>query len=321
VIRSIDDLKPVWEIECSPQWLIPNLLVEGSVNLITSESGTGKTWLAYFLAGAVAHGSIILGEQAIQRPVLYLDGENPLYNVKQRLFDLGIAATPALKVWGGWCEPAPTGPQHRLIAEFARRQKPLLIWDSLVEFHTGDEQSSTDTRGFMKHFRALANYGATVLVLHHTGKSESSQDYRGSSDIKAAVDMAFTLRATTPTRGVIDGLVLEPFKCRLFPLGRRALRFVRGHGFVEGEAPPAEASGVNVLGAIKAIVRSNPGQNQSQIVELASRVAISKHATEEALRNPMFRWRRGPGNSKLYFLEEEPTSSAADTEEPVDVAA
>jgi hypothetical protein len=108
-------------------------------------------------------------------------------------------------VWGGWvCDPPP-GPDSAIIRDYVQQHRPLLIWDSLIDFHDGDEQSASETRAFMKHFRALANLGATVLILHHTGKTSTSQDYRGSSDIKAAVDMAYCLESEMTLAGGLRG--------------------------------------------------------------------------------------------------------------------
>jgi hypothetical protein len=202
-ITDIAQLPSIWRLEQNIEWLIDRLIPLGSVNLITSESGTGKTWVAYAIAGAVARGEDFAGRAVKQRPVLYLDGENPLGLVKQRLFDLGIPETNGLRVWGGWVGDAPHGPDSALLREFVRQHRPLLIWDSLIDFHDGDEQSASETRRFMKHFRALANLGATILILHHTGKTITSQDYRGSSDIKAAVDMAYVLEPESTLMGGI----------------------------------------------------------------------------------------------------------------------
>jgi RecA-family ATPase len=150
------------------------MIARGSVTLICAESGTGKTWVAYHIAGCVARGIAVLGHQVHPCEVLYLDGENPLYVVKQRLFDLGIPETPNLTVWGGWSLSPPVGPHHPLVIEFARRKRGLIIYDSLIEFHSGSEQSSTETRAFMRHFRTLANLGATIIVLGNSGKAETA---------------------------------------------------------------------------------------------------------------------------------------------------
>jgi hypothetical protein len=302
-ITSLDQLGSIWKTEAQMRWLVPDLLAERSVNLLSAESGTGKTWLAYFLAGRVAHGGKVLGKQAEQRKVLYLDGENPVYMVKQRLHDLGIPETPNLVVWGGWhLDPAP-GPDNLLIQEFARKEKPLLIWDSLVEFHTGDEQSSTETRRFMRKFRQLANIGATVLILHHMGKSDSSQEYRGSSDIKAVVDTAFKLKPVGKDQTRLDRLTLEPFKCRLAPLKPQGLKYIQGEGFVETEYVAPNDTKPDALEVVRAIVEANPGLNQADIVERAKEEGIAKHKVEDGLKNTeVFTCTKGQGNARLYTL-------------------
>ena len=230
-ITAISQLPSIWSLKQNIEWLIDGIIPLGSITLLSGESGGGKTWLAYAIAGAVARGESFASLKVQQRPVLYLDGENPLCVAKQRLFDLGIPETHDLRVWGGWvCDPPP-GPHDPIIMEYTRRYRPLLIWDSLVQFHDGDEQSATETRAFMTHFRALANAGATVLILHHTGKTATSQDYRGSSDIKAAVDTAYCVEPEFKLDGCIHRLTMRNFKSRFAPghhLARTGVRAEEG---------------------------------------------------------------------------------------------
>lgn len=42
-ITSITQLPSIWHLEATVEWLIDGFIPLGSVNLITSESGTGKT--------------------------------------------------------------------------------------------------------------------------------------------------------------------------------------------------------------------------------------------------------------------------------------
>lgn len=304
-IASIDQIGSIWHWESQLTWLVPDLLAEGSVNLISSASGTGKTWFAYFLAGAVAHGSAVFDKPVKQRKVVYVDGENPAFVVKQRLYDLGIPETPNLKVWGGWEAEPPPGPGQIIIEEYAKQEKPLLIWDSLVEFHTGEEQSSTATRQFMREFRHLANLGATVVILHHTGKSEGSQEYRGSSDIEAAVDMAFKLESLSKGKSTLDELTLRPFKCRLVPVPTRLLKYIQGTGF-ESEiiVNPVAHTESDPVEVVRKIVAAKPGLNQGMIVKLAKEKAkIGKHTVEDILkREDVFRIEKGMRNENLYYL-------------------
>ena len=89
-----------------------------------------------------------------------------------------------------------------MVIEFVKQYQPLLIYDSqLIEFNPGSEQSSTETRAFMRHFRALANLGATIVILHHTGKAETSKPYRGSyRTSKRRSTRRTCLSATQPIR-------------------------------------------------------------------------------------------------------------------------
>jgi len=302
-ITDIAQLPSIWTMEAKVEWLIDGIIPVGSVNLITSESGTGKTWLAYAIAGAVARGESFAGQKVQQRPVLYLDGENPLCIAKQRLSDLGIPETPNLSVWGGWVDEAPHGPNSTLLRDYARQHKPLLIWDSLVQFHDGDEQSASETRKFMDHFRQLANLGATVIILHHTGKTSTSQDYRGSSDIKAAVDMAYHLEPELSVNEGIHLLTLRNFKGRFAPGKSFGLEFVKGKGFIACEMPDTKTA-VDPMQIIIEIVRDRPGSNQSQIVKMAQAAGIGKHHAEECLKAPAFHRERGTRNETLYSLAE-----------------
>jgi RecA-family ATPase len=234
--------------------------------------------------------------------VLYLDGENPLRVAKQRLSDLGIPETNGLRVWGGWvCDPPP-GPDSAIVRDFVQEHKPLLIWDSLIDFHDGDEQSASETRAFMKHFRVLVNLGATVFVLHHTGKTLTSQDYRGSSDIKAAVDMAYCVEPEFKD-GCIQRLTLRNFKGRFAPGRHVGLEFVPKKGFVACKVPD-QPSARDAMQTVAEIVAAHPGSNQSQIVALAQQAAISKHQVEECLKGGRFNRERGNRNEWLYTVAE-----------------
>ena len=122
-----------------------------------------------------------------------------------------------------------------------------MIWDSLVEFHTGDEQSATATRQFMRQFRHLANLGASVLVLHHMGKADYEKEYRGSSDIKAVVDMAYKLVPGSSITTGLDKLTLSSFKSRFAEPLKLGMQFKRGQGFMRYDVPEELADVIDPL--------------------------------------------------------------------------
>ena len=130
-----------------------------------------------------------------------------------------------------------------------------------MEFARCDEQSSTEMREFMKLFRRLAHRGATVIVLHHTGKSKTSKDYRGSTDIKASVDMAYVVPHAR--QGKLHRLEMNPFKSRIAPGEKFAMEFREGHGFHAIEAPKQgfDKPKVDAEEIVRTIVRENPRFN------------------------------------------------------------
>lgn len=300
-LNMLPELPSVWETEATVEWVVDRMIPVGSVNLVSAESGTGKTWVAYALAGAVSQGQQFLGLPVKQMPVLYIDGENPLALVKDRLHHLAIPKTPDLYIWGGWAKDAPPRPSELVVKEFAQETGGLIIWDSLIEFHSGEESSATETRKYMKEYRALANAGATIILLHHTGKSSSAKKYRGSSDIKAAVDTAYLLSKSSAIGGSdkLRRLKMTNFKSR-FAEGRDfALEFASGEGFRTDEQTKSE-SATDTAGLLGLL--SEDPINGTEFKRRAMAKGYSREVSERFLRE----WpHRKPGSKpreKLYFL-------------------
>ncbi len=296
-ITAVDQLPSVWDLDAQVEWLIEGMFPLRSVNLLTAESGTGKTWVSYGLAGAVAHGSDFIGLKTLRLPVLYLDGENPLAIAKRNLEELGIGRTADLRIWGGWNESPPPGPDSPIVKSFAMEHHGLMIWDSLVEFHTGDEQSSTETREFMKHFRRLAHLGATVVILHHTGKSGTSKQYRGSTDIKAAVDTAYFLDGH-PKENRLHRLELQNFKSRFAPGTDFGMEFVSKKGFLQSGLSKRKPDENQIL---TEILTDHPGSNASEVVAFA-KGRVGKNKVNALLAEGSWKRKDGKGNSTLYYV-------------------
>lgn len=306
-ITDIAQLPSIWTLNANVEWLIHGIIPLGSINLLTAESGTGKTWVAQGMAGAVAHGGAFIGRKAQHRPILYLDGENPLAIVKRNLSELGIEPTDRLKIWGGWNSEQPPGPDDERIVRFAQAECGLIILDSLVEFNAGDEQSSTETRVFMKKLRRLANLGATVLILHNAGKTKTSRQYRGSSDIKAAVDTAYFVEGE-PRDGKIHRLTLENFKSRFAPGQDFAMEFQSGRGFIP-LGTPKKLNPPSAEAVVETIIRQNPGLNGTEIKKLAKKYRIGKHKVDECLDRGPYERLAGKGNSTLYTIMEQASAA------------
>lgn len=278
----VEDVPPIWSFEVQTQYLVAELLAEASVTLLSGDSGAGKSTLALSIAGAVAHGRPWAGRAARQCRVLYLDRENPLHVVKERLSRMGIAQTQALTVWGGWVDPGPPAPAVPDVLRWARENRALIIVDSLVAFHDGSEQDASETRRFLNQVRRLANLGATVLLIHHTGKCETAKEYRGSSDIKASVDAAYLLQPLGGDGSKLERLKLKPFKGRFAPLSPILLEYVAGAGF-QAIHDTAMAQREAASDVVQAIVRDFPGCSREHVLAEARRRGVSRDDAREAL--------------------------------------
>lgn len=299
---NLDNLPSVWAFDTKVDWLIEDLLPRGMVSLITGDSGVGKSTFALAMAGAIAHGVSFLSRKSRQGASLYVDGENPVGVVRERLERLQIADTPALTVWGGWNDRPPTGPNEDSLLKWAKAHKGLMIFDSLVEFHPGSEQDSSETRKYMRHFRKLANLGATVAVLHHTGKGENARQYRGSSDIKASVDMAYVLEAIGEGGSASSVLRLVPFKCRIAQVPVMRIDFSEGVFKIAGGAVQSNRE------IVEQVIQDNPNLSGRQIKDL-TQGKIAKNRVDELLSQGVEAgwWCVTPGknSAKNYSVPEE----------------
>jgi RecA-family ATPase len=209
---NLKNLPHISELTIEMEWLVDDLIPLESVVMLSGESGCGKSTLALALASAVAHGERFLGRASKQRHVLIVDKENGPRVYRERFKRMHIDENEYMHIWGLWQTPEPKGPAAEEIAKFVDEERPLIIFDSLVAFHEGSESDADDTRDYMDRFRRLASLGATVIVIHHTGKGQNTKEYRGSSDIKASVDVAYLLKSNDPD--VLRSLELSCFKSR-----------------------------------------------------------------------------------------------------------
>ncbi|HEY6442578.1 MAG TPA: AAA family ATPase, partial [Candidatus Acidoferrales bacterium] len=296
------------------EWMVDGILPRASVTLLAGEPGSYKTWLALALLRGVASGGNFLGRKCAQSSVLYLDRENPLAVMRARLAVLGIeqSATADCRIWGGWLDNAPPGIGDFRILEIARERRPLIVFDSLIRFHAAaDENSATEMSMVMADLRALANAGATVVVLHHKPKSEGSH-YRGSSDIAGGVDTAL---AVSRDRGA--GLLrLECFKSRFaeeFSLTLRPeLSGVGSAGdFVVTDSPEAstEQSDVEKLAET---IRRNPGQPKERVVQTSGVALRRGRWLLERFNGQLWYSKPGGHNAMHFFPGPEATTDELD---------
>jgi predicted ATP-dependent serine protease len=279
------------------EWIAEGIIPKASVTLIAGEPGSYKSWLALSLLRAVSTGERFLDRECKSADVLYLDRENPLAVVQERLAILGVESLGSSRIWGGWLRDAPPAIGDVRLVQMARERRPLLIFDSLIRFHNADENSATEMAPVMQDLRNLANMGATVVVLHHKPKAEGSR-YRGSSDIAGGVDTAFALSRDRQA-GVLK---LECFKSRFIEEFSITLRpDLTGAGeFVVTEAPSTLAAQEEAQRLLEMIC-AKPGQTQSSLIEASGLPKGKARAVLAQNEGVLWRSQRGSHNAKRFF--------------------
>jgi archaellum biogenesis ATPase FlaH len=235
-IKQIEDLRRHRLRDIAPrqiEWDVEGIIPRKSLCLISGRPGSGKSTFASALGYAVSKGEAFLGRQTSKRPVLILDRENPDQFVLDRFVRLGIEENDDFMTFGRWIGEEPPGAGAPIIIEWVNRceRKPLVIVDGFIAFHVGNENEAQAVRTHMNLYRSLAAMGATLLILHHPGKSETSQDYRGSSDLEAAVDIAYKI-TNADEGGLLSDLKLQVFKQRISVTSPLHFRYEQGR-FVE----------------------------------------------------------------------------------------
>ncbi len=178
-----------------PEWLIENVLVEGSLAFLYGTTGAYKSFTALDMAGAISTGVSWQGREVQQGNVVYVAAEG--------VGDLGVRVRAyktaheleSLPDVSYVLEPVNlfTGAVHRgeadkLCDQIEDLEPVLIIFDTLARSMAGgDESFASSVNSVIASLDRLRHRtGATVLVIHHSGHDKSRE--RGSSALKAAAD-------------------------------------------------------------------------------------------------------------------------------------
>ncbi len=274
--------------------------------MISGDAGCGKSSLISHMAYGLATGTGCLGRALLRSAeCLYLDRENGISVVQERFRRLNIMDGDNFHYWAdnGTEVPIPDDPRILRWVKSSAARKVIFV-DSLIAFFDGKENDPGDIRAFMNKLRKLANLGVAVVILHHTGKSENTKEYRGSSDIKAAIDVGFTL--TNKGRGRLTHLDLTAFKCRFTVAEAVSFIYEDGKFVLKADASTVEST-------LFEIVRSHPAITKSELEHLAEQEKIPRKTVREFVEKAVSEGRitidHGPRNSMRMSIVEGSTES------------
>jgi hypothetical protein len=321
-IRVYGDIEEVLSMELAHvEPIVSGLFGRGTVNLLSGDSGVGKSFLALALGVSCAMGSEFLGRTCRKTKVLMLDRENPLALVQKRLRLIAGGPVPNLKIWGGWLtDPPSLIGDPRLLQMAQAGEGPLLfVFDSFVRFHEADENSASEMRNVMAQVRCLADAGSTVLLLHHRPKAQQTM-YRGSSDILAGVDVAFSVEHDD------GGLKLVGYKARDSELNNIGIQVDFAKGTFLATDTQAVDGSRNSVELLADFIRQNRGASKTRIAEQSGLRRCDVLRLLESQEGIAWKSEEGKRKSRLYYPldpfprpvpEKIPESIAEPVREPV----
>ncbi len=177
------------------EWIINGLLPKGSLVILSGRPGSFKTWTTLHIAISISQGSPVFNHfETKKNRVLIIDEEDSKVIIKNRFELLGIHKDTDinLSILSGF---KIDNEEHLdlLIKEIKNRKIGVIIIDSLIRIHSGDENSARDMSKVNNQLKKLVGMGIAIIINHHNRKSQNNKDddnqaMRGSIDILAGID-------------------------------------------------------------------------------------------------------------------------------------
>ena len=197
--KGLMDVAALQDLEGQREYLIPDVLPHPSVVLIYGSGGDGKSMSAWTLAKHIATGSpfVVRGKHVPvqQGPVLLLNGDQPLIQLKEQLEEVEYPMDSNTKLLTDWALQR----YAQFIKLMEKVQPKLVVIDSLIGCSGGrafDENKSDFATPlyWLTRNNGVLFPATTILIIHHANKQGG---FRGTSAIRDAVDETWALRKPT----------------------------------------------------------------------------------------------------------------------------
>lgn len=195
-------------------WLVEDLFIRPSLNVLVGDPGSKKTFFALDLAVCVALGKPWLGRTTVAAPVLYVDEETGIPRLWSRVNGVLKAhhapeQTPFNYLSLSGYDLRDAEEVKHLMGNIQSVGAGLVVIDALADvIHGGDENTVLSMYPVLNYLRHLSEFThSAILVLHHTNKTGL---FRGSSSISAAVDLMLSIESHAQS-SLIE---LHPLKTR-----------------------------------------------------------------------------------------------------------
>jgi len=191
-----------------PDWLVPGLLQEEAIHVLSADSGSCKSWLGLSLMLSGLFGVPVLGQMPVKPfSSIYLAADSPRWDIGQQLRKLrtGYALEGLRPFEDTHAFVMPLGflfdnQDHvNAIADVARHWDiDAMFIDVMLYAHSGDENdNSFMARSVLRAAKYLRDSaGLAIYFIHHNSKPKEGfpAGFRGAGTITQAAEHHFTAR-------------------------------------------------------------------------------------------------------------------------------
>lgn len=173
-------------------WRVHDVVADGTLTIISGESGAGKSWLVQALCTGVALGRAVAGLPCVEGTALYIDAEmGPRMFVDQRLRPTDATVAPFKYVDAMGLDISTPDDLAWVRSQIERMGANLVVIDSLRRLTPSKaENDSDDMAPAVAALAKLArDTDAAIVLVHHKG--DSDKFFRGSTAIKDQADALF----------------------------------------------------------------------------------------------------------------------------------
>jgi RecA-family ATPase len=160
------------------EWLIEGLIPEGAICVLSGNEGVGKTLFLLSMARSLTEGMDCIGRPTYPTPVINLGIDVSKAILQRYLAMMRWIPSDDFRFLTLWTNPeAPTlddKEQMKWLIEYVKKYRPVMLFDTIRDFYSGDENSSTDTKPVVDVLRRLCTLGSSVVLVTHPPKKGKS---------------------------------------------------------------------------------------------------------------------------------------------------
>jgi putative DNA primase/helicase len=204
----------------APTIFIEPYLTSHSILLVSAFRGVGKTWFSMGMAVSLAKGLPFLEYDVPHKAkVLYIDGEMPLYEIKQRIKMLSgnilpenllVLSSERLAGKNISLNINDKNIQEEINKVIEKWSPDVIILDNLSSLSFGrDENSNSELDCLIPWWRDIRHKGIALVIVHHDGKKAK---VRGASRLEDILDYSVNLEEVQSSESAL--FTVNFTKCR-----------------------------------------------------------------------------------------------------------